>query len=123
MKMKLAMAALLVLVAAGEPPAASDVVWVTKRMPSPPPYASATDIIYEVPVGRGFLLKEVDGDGAVVTVHRIRENKRELVADRVGMDSTWKPETGIPFQPRDRVQITAPRAGQLIRISGVLTKP
>lgn len=123
MKKRLAIAALLMLVAAGEPPAASDVVWETKRMPSPPPYASGTDIIYEVPAGRGFLLREVDGDGAVVTIHRVRENQKELVADKVGMDSTWKPEVGIPFQPRDKVQITAPRAGQLIRISGVLTKP
>ena len=113
----------MVLVAAGEPPAASDVVWVREKMEEGKPGSSLTFTIYTVPKGRGFLLREVDGDGCRVDVYRGSLGKRVLVQEFIGFDGVWKSTVGIPFSAGDTVELKVPPRGQSVRISGVLTAP
>jgi hypothetical protein len=121
MKKRLAIAALLALVAAGEPPAASDVVWETVEVPKGDVDTMVT--AYTVPAGRAFLLREAQSNGSLFSVWRVRGRESVRVTNVYGSTNKWTSEVGVPFQPGDKVQLKVPPAGGMLSIGGVLTKP
>jgi hypothetical protein len=121
MKRAVAIAALLVLVAAGEPPAASDVVWKSITIPASD-NNSVVDV-YAVPAGRGFLLRDAKSNGSGFSIWRVRAGETERVADASGNPAKWESAVGIPFMPGDKVQLNVAPAGGRFTVGGVLTKP